>query len=140
MAVFWAGAGGHFIGWGPVLSGTQPTKNCFGRNSAPPASFRHFFRLIGTAFALPNFLTVMGGFTQVFRENRDLLVYGGVWALGEIPGPNQQKKTDPKKIEKYIANFIFRCGFKKYVFVKNGAILAISFSFSPLEPPSRGAH
>ena len=27
------------------LLGTQPTKNCFSRNSAPPGSFREFFSL-----------------------------------------------------------------------------------------------
>ena len=56
------------------------------------------FWLIGTAFALSNFLTLttLGGFTQVFRENRDLLIFGGVWSLGEILGPDQQKHFDPK--------------------------------------------
>ena len=35
-------------GWGSFLqSGTQPTKNCFGCNSAPPASFRECFGSLG---------------------------------------------------------------------------------------------
>ena len=40
----------------------------FGRNSAPPGSFLGDFWLIGTAFALRNFLTLktLGGFTRVF--------------------------------------------------------------------------
>ena len=72
------------------------------------------FWLIGTTFALRNFLTLttLGGITQFFGENRDLLVFGGVWAPREIPGPNRPKKFDPenrKKIEK----FIFCRGFKK---------------------------
>ena len=77
--------------------------------------------LIGTAFGLRNFLTLMtlGGFGRIFQENRDLLVCGGVWA------PTQKKS---KRVE----IFIFRCGFKKIVFVKNGAIL---FRLQPLVPP-----
>ena len=74
------------------------------------------FWLIGTTFALRNFLTVttLGGFTRVFRENRDLLVFGGVWALGEILSLNRQKSNWPKKNrKKKLENFIFRCGFKK---------------------------
>ena len=92
------------------------------------------FRLIGPAFVMRNFLTLtaLGGFTRIFPDNRDLLVFGGVWALREIPGPDRQKEFDPKKIEKKL-NFIFlRCGLKKYVFVKNGAIF---FRFRPLVPP-----
>ena len=60
------------------------------------------FWLIGTAFALRNFLTLttLGGFTRVFRETHDLLVFGGVWALTEIPGPNRQKKLTPQKSKK----------------------------------------
>ena len=63
------------------------------------------FWLIGTAIALRNFLTVttLGGFTRVFRENRDLLVFGGVWAFREIPDPNRQKNFDPKKPEFYFS-------------------------------------
>ena len=58
--------------------------------------------LIGTAFALRSFLTLttLGGFTPVFRENRDLLVFGGVGALREIPGPNRQKNFDPQTNQK----------------------------------------
>ena len=66
------------------------------------------FWLIGTAFALRNFLTLttLGGFTRVFRENRDLLVFGGVWALREIPGPNRQKTIDPKNSKKNLIFFV----------------------------------
>ena len=54
------------------------------------------FWLIGSFLTL----TTLGGFTQVVRENRDLLVFGGVWALKETPGPNRQKNFHPQKIEK----------------------------------------
>ena len=64
---------------------------------------------------------MLGGFHPSFGENGDLLVFGGVWALGEIPGPNRQKNCP-----------IFRCGFKKCVFVKKGAIF---FRFRPLVLP-----
>ena len=52
------------------------------------------------AFALQNFLTVttLGGFTGVCRENCDLLVFGGVWALGEILGKKTDQKTDKKNL------------------------------------------
>ena len=52
-------------------------------------------------FTLCNFLNLatLGGFTRVFRENRHLLVFGGVWALGEIPGPTSKKIFDQKKLE-----------------------------------------
>ena len=79
------GSGGDFVGWGPLLSVRDPTdKIC---------SFSEMFWLIGTAFALHNLftLTTLEGFTRGFRENRDLLVFRGVRALREIPGPNQQK-------------------------------------------------
>ena len=92
-------------------------------------------------FALRTFLTLttLGSFTRGVRENRDLLVFGGVWALGEILGPNQQKKFGPEKIEKHVEIF-FRRGFKKCIFVENGAIFTIFFSFSLSVPPSSGAH
>ena len=55
------------------------------------------FWLIGTAFALRNFLTLttLGGFTRVFRENRDLLGFGG---FGHFRAPTGKEKSDPKKI------------------------------------------
>ena len=89
--------------------------------------------LIGTAFALCKFLTLTtsGGFTRVLRENCDLLGFGGVWALREIPGPNRQDKFDPKKNREKIY-FIFRCGFEKYVFVKMERFFV---RFRPLVPP-----
>ena len=65
---------------------------------------------------------------ELFEKIAIYLVFGGVWALTEIPGPNRQKNSDPKKIEKHVETFIFCCGFKKCVFVENGAIFAI---FSP---------
>ena len=34
------------------------------------------------------------------RENRDLLGFGGVWALREIPDHNRHKQFDPKKNRK----------------------------------------
>ena len=74
-------------------------------------------------------MMAMGGFTRVFRENDDLLVFGGLWALREIPGPNGPKKMDPKKVEKLVDFFVFHCSFKKYAFVKNGAVF---FRFRPL--------
>ena len=47
-----------------------------------------------TAFVLRNFLvvTTLGVSTRVFREIRDLLTFGGVWALREILSP---KSLDP---------------------------------------------
>ena len=91
------------------------------------------FWLIGTAFALRNFLspTTLWSFTRVFRENRDLLVFGGACALTEILGPNQQKPY-PKKIKKHVENYIFVAVSKKYVFVKN---TAICFRTQPLVHP-----
>ena len=76
------------------------------------------FWLIGTAFALRNFLTLttLGGFTRVFRENRDLLVFGGVWALREIPGPNRQKNLDPPKKSKEKPKILFFVAVSKNVF------------------------
>ena len=53
-------------------------------------------------------LTTLGGFTRGFRENRDLLVFGGVWALREIPGPNRPKNFDTPKIEKKSIFFLLR--------------------------------
>ena len=77
-------------------------------------------------------VTTLGGFTRVLRQNRDLLGFGGVWALGALLGPNRQKIFDPKKSKKNFEDFIFRCGSKKCVFVKNGAIF---FRFRPLVSP-----
>ena len=75
-------------------------------------------------------MTMVGGFNRVFRENRDLLSFGGLWALAEIPGPNRPKNSDPPKIEKQVEQFIFRCGFKKFVLVENRAIFAFFFPFA----------
>ena len=63
---------------------------------------------------LRNFLTLtsLGAFTQGFRENGDLLVFGGVWALREIPGPNRQTTFDPEKKVK----FVFSVAVSKNVF------------------------
>ena len=73
----------------------------------------------------------MGGFTPGFRGNRDLLVFGGVWARREILGPNR-KKFGPEKTKKPVELF-----FKKYVFVKNGAIF---FRIRPLVHPIGAVH
>ena len=75
------------------------------------------FWLIGTAFALRNFLalTMLGHFTRVFgvfREIGDLLVFGWVWALRQILGPNRQQKSEPEKNRKHVDFFSFRGGFK----------------------------
>ena len=57
------------------------------------------FWLIGTAFALRNFLTLttLGGFTRVFGENCGLLVFGGLGDLeklrGTIWGPKRAKNA-----------------------------------------------
>ena len=103
MAV-WGEAGGRFVGWGPVLSAGNPTDEKLG----PTGELSGMFWLIGTAFALRVFLTIttLGGFTRVFRENCNLLVFGGVWALREIPGPNRQKKLTEKNLKK-IEIFLF---------------------------------
>ena len=93
------------------------------------------FWLTGTAFALRNFLamTTLGGFTRVFRENLDLLVSGGVWALREIPGPNRQKKFDPPKIEQHVENFTFFVAASKNVFAsKTERFSRFFFIFWPL--------
>ena len=59
------------------------------------------FWLIGTAFALRNFLTLttLGGFTRGFRENRDLLVFGGFGHLEKFRA-QPTKKIGPEKIKK----------------------------------------
>ena len=88
------------------------------------------FWLTGTVFALRNFLalTTLGSFTRVFRENRDLLVSGGVWALREIPGPNRQKTLDPQKSKKVL----FFVAVSKNVFSSKTERF---FCFRPLVPP-----
>ena len=95
------------------------------------------FWLIGTAFAMRNFptRTTLGVLTRVFRTNRDLLVFGGVWALREIPGPNQQKKIDTKKIEKKLKFFFFVAVSKNVFASKTERIFAIFFPFSVLGAP-----
>ena len=75
-------------------------------------------------------LATLGGFTRVFRENRHLLVFGGVWALGEISGPNRPKKRDPKKVEKHVESFSPQ--FQKICIVKNRVIFS---RFRPLVHP-----
>ena len=47
-------------------------------------------------------------------------------------GPNEKKVVDWENIEKRIETFIVHCGFKKFVFVKNGAIFAFFPSFLAL--------
>ena len=91
------------------------------------------FWLIGTAFALHNFLTLttLGAFTRVFQDNRDLLGFGGVWALREIPGPNRQKTIDPKNRKK--VEFYFSLRFQKMCFRHKRS--DFFFVFGPLAPP-----
>ena len=103
MAVLGGGLGAvSSVGERFCRLGSQPTKNRFGRNSAPPASFSGIFWLIGTALRNLVALTRLGGFTRVFREIRDLLVFAGVsgtWrnfaAAGAQNGPNAQKWIFP---------------------------------------------
>ena len=69
------------------------------------------FWLIGTAFAFRNFLTLttLWGFSRVFRENSDLLVFGEVWALREIPGLHRQNNSTQKigkKVEIFSLRFV----------------------------------
>ena len=77
---------------------------------------------------------MLAGFTQGFRKICDLLVFGGVWALTEIPGPNRRKIFGPEKNRKNVDNFVSRCCFKKYVFVGNGADFRYFFRFRPWCP------
>ena len=80
--------------------------------------------IIGTALALRNFLDLtMLGFTRVFGENHGLLVFGGVWALKEIPGPNHYFSLRFQKVCFRLKRSDFR-----------------DFCFRLLVPPSRGAH
>ena len=89
--------------------------------------------LIKTALALHNFLTLttLGGFSRVFPGNRDLLAFGGVWALRESLGPNRQKNLDLKKIEKHV-EILFLLRFQKICF---GQKRSDFFSIQPLVPP-----
>ena len=61
------------------------------------------------------------------------------WGRNSSLGAQSEKKSDPEKLGKKVEIFIFCCGFKKSVFVENGAISAIFSSFSTLGGPSRGA-
>ena len=106
------GAGGRFVGWGPVLSVGNPTVSAVTRRHR--GVFGHVLAHRNRVrVAQVSYSDDLGSVIQVFRENRDLLVLGGVWALREIRGPNRQKKCDPPKIDKKVEIFIFRCGFKK---------------------------
>ena len=110
-------AGGHFVSWGPVLLVRDPNdKKPFWPRLGATGEFSGFFWLIGTAFASRNFLTLttLGGFT--FREIRNLLGFGAVWALREILGLNQQKLSDPKKIEENCCKNCFSLRFQKVCF------------------------
>ena len=113
---FWGGAGGHFVSWGPVLSVRNPT------NKKPVLAITRRHRgVFGNVLAHRNRVRVaqlsysddVGGFHPSFLRNRDLLVFGGVSALREIPGPNRQKNFDPKKIGKKIRNFYFSLRFQE---------------------------
>ena len=94
MAVL-GGAGGHFVSWGPVLSVRDPTdkKNCFGRNSAPPGSFREIFgsseaRLRCATFVQPRLPMVRPPAVAIC----DFLVLGGLGDLQKFRGPVQGPK------------------------------------------------
>ena len=82
-------AWGYFAGWRPVLSVRDPTDKKRVWPSLSVTQFLGIFWRIRTTFALRIFLTLrmLGGFTRVFREICYLLVFGGVWALGEILRP-----------------------------------------------------
>ena len=72
----------HRLGTGSVCP--EPNrKKPFRPQPGATGEFSGMFWLIATAFALRNFLTLtmLGGFTRVFRENRDLLGFGGVKIL-----------------------------------------------------------
>ena len=64
------------------------------------------FWLIGTAFALRNFLTLtmLGGFTRVFEKIAIYCFFGVVWALREIPGPSRQKKVSQNPSSAYLCS------------------------------------
>ena len=81
MAVFFGGAGGHFVGWGPVLLVRDPTdKKQFRPSLGATGEFSGIFWLIGTAFGLRNFLTLttLGGVSQLFRQFA-IYWFLGVW-------------------------------------------------------------
>ena len=98
------GAGGHFVSWGPVLSVRDPTD----KKTVSAVTRRHrgvfgcFLARRNRVCVLRNFLTLstLGDFPPSCSKNRDLLVFGVVWALREIPGFNRQKNFDPPKNEK----------------------------------------
>ena len=79
----------------------------FGRYSVPPGIFRDIFGSSEPGDHCANFVLLR---LPIVRPPaaaiRDLLGFGGVWALREIPSPNRQKKLDPKKIEKKL-KFLF---------------------------------
>ena len=62
-----------------------------------------------------------GGVHPSFSRKRNLLVFGGVWHLEKFRAPTNKKKLTRKKSKK---TFIFLCGFKKCVSVKNRAFFS----------------
>ena len=116
MAVF-GGAGGHFVSWGPVLSvrdptDTKPVLAVTGRQGG----------VFGNVLAHRNRVHVaqlsysddVGGFHPSFFEK--IAIYWfleGSGHLEKFRAPTDKKKNDPKKNDKKVENFIFRCGFKK---------------------------
>ena len=90
------------------------------------------FWLIGTAFALRNFLTNnVGGVSAEFFEK--IAFYWFLEGSGHLEKFRARtKKKEPKKIEKCVENFIFRCGFEKNVFGSKTERFSYFFSFSAL--------
>ena len=90
MAVL-GGDGGHFVSWGLVLSVGDPTD----KKTFSAVTWRHRV-VFGNGLAHRNCVRLpqlsysdnVGEFHPSFSRNRDLLVFGGVWALREGPGPN----------------------------------------------------
>ena len=83
------------------------------------------FWLIGTAFAQLPYSDDVAGFHQSFSRNR---VFGGVWALREMRGPNLQIKIEPKT-SKF---FLFFVAVSK---MSSRQKQSVFFRLRPLAPP-----
>ena len=90
------------------------------------------FWLIGTAFALPHFLTVtaLEGFARVFREIAISLFLEGSGDLEKTWAPNRQKHLTRKK-SKNIGKIYF-------LYVSSSKKGRFFFSFLSLGAPHRG--
>ena len=91
------------------------------------------FWLIGTAFGLRNFLalTTLGVSPDFFEK---IAIYWFMEGSGQKLGDPTNKNNLTEKNQKHVKNSILCSGFKKCVFVKNGAIF---FRFRLLVPPIR---